>query len=237
MVRNRRIRIGILVLAAGVVLTALGGWCGWYLRGLIGPEPAGGVPVANTPSEARILATLAEMRATGGTRFGVPEADGRRLRLLVAASGAKNVVEIGTSTGYSTLWLCLGVLETGGHVTTFELDENVAASARNNFRKAGVDGVVSVVVGDAHRTLPSLQGSIDLVFLDADKDGYVDYLDNLLPRLRPGGLILAHNAQYAPKFLDRVRSAAGLETVRLTQASGLSATLKKESRPGAQEPE
>lgn len=183
--------------------------------------------LAHTPAEARILTTLAGMKATGGIRFGVPEGDGRRLRLLVAASGAKNVVEIGTSTGYSTLWLTLGVKETGGHVTTFELNENIAAIARANFQKAGVDGDVSVVVGDAHKTLASLAGPVDLAFLDADKDGYVDYFNQLLPRLRPGGLILAHNVQYAPEYLARVGAAAGLETVRLTRASGLSATMKK----------
>ncbi len=82
-------------------------------------------------------------------------------------------------------------------------------------------------MGDAHKTLPSLAGPVDLVFLDADKDGYVDYLNQLLPRLRPGGLILAHNVEYAPQYLSQLRASAELDTVRLTQASGLSATLKK----------
>jgi caffeoyl-CoA O-methyltransferase len=216
-----------LFLAAGAFLLVLGGAAGWMLNRIAGPEPAGPPGAARTPAEARILAVIREMRATGGVRFAIPESDGQRLRLLAETAGARHAVEIGTSTGYSTLWLCLGVLPAGGHVTTFEVDPRRAAAARENFKKAGVDQAVTVVLGDAHKTLAEVKGPVDLVFLDADKEGYVDYMDKVLPLLRPGGLILAHNVSSAPEFLRRVDADPSLETVRLTQASGLSATLKR----------
>ncbi len=215
----------LIFIAAGLLIA--GGTAGWILHRLIGPEPAVSKALAQSQLEARVLSRLDEMRRTGGVRFGVPENDGRRLRLLVEATGAREVIEVGTSTGYSTLWLCLGVHETGGHVTTFELDERIAAIARDNIRKAGVEQYATVVVGNAHTTLVAFDKPVDLVFLDADKEGYVDYLEKLLPRLRPGGLMLAHNVEYAPEYTKRVTADAALDTVRLTQASGLSATLKK----------
>ena len=223
---SRKLRIGIVLLSASAV-TLIGAAGGWIIRGVFGPDPAGTSALSKDASEAKILTTLREMRERGGIRFGVPESDGRRLRLLVEAAGARHIVEVGTSTGYSTLWLCLGARGSGGHVTTFELDEKVAAVARENFRKAGVEHDVTVIVGDAHEKVLGLQGPIDAVFLDADKEGYVDYLNKLLPLVRPGGLILAHNVQQASGYLRLVTANAELDTVRLTQASGLSATLRK----------
>ena len=220
---NRALRVGSLfVIEAGLVASA--GTLGWYAHRFLGDfslAPAR----SNGQWEARVLATLDEMRAA--KQFGVPEADGRRLRLLAEASGAREVVEIGTSTGYSGLWLCLGVRQSGGHVTTFEIDPRRAARAREFFKKAGVANHITVIEGDAHKTLANLKGTVDLVFLDADKEGYPDYLRQLLPLVRPGGLILAHNVSKAPEYIQAVASNPELETVQLTQGSGLSATLKK----------
>jgi caffeoyl-CoA O-methyltransferase len=210
-----------------VILIVGAGIAGWNLHRMFGKEPVVAQAQARTQAETRILATLEEMQKTGGIRFGVPEADGRRLRLLAEAIGAKHVVEIGTSTGYSALWLALGVLPSDGRVTTFEIDPGVAATARQNFRKAGVDGRVTVIPGDAHKTLATLEGPIDMVFLDADKDGYVDYFNKLLPLVRRGGLILAHNTNYAAPYMERVTGDPGIETVLLSQGSAMSVTLKK----------
>ncbi len=167
------------------------------------------------------------MQQVGDVRFGVPEADGRLLRLLTEAAGAKNVVEIGTSTGYSGLWLSLALRQTGGRLTTFEIDPGRAATAREFFRKAGLDRQATVVIGDAHQTLATLKDPIDVVFMDADKEGYVDYLKRLMPLLKPGGVILAHNIRQAPDYLQYVAANPDLETLLLVQSSGLTATLKK----------
>lgn len=220
---RRILLIGVLAPAA----LAAAGILGWNLHRMFGEEPALAAASAKTAQEERILAAIRHMETSGDIRFGVPESDGRRLRLLVEAAGARNVVEVGTSTGYSGLWLCLGVSATGGHVTTFELEPRIAARARENFRRAGADGLITVVEGDAHRMLAAAPDPIDVVFLDADKEGYLDYLKQLLPRVRPGGLVLAHNVERAPGYVARVASDKALDTVALTQGSGLSATLKK----------
>lgn len=169
------------------------------------------------------------MRASGGTYLSVPPEDGRALRLLAEAAGAKTVVEVGTSTGYSGLWLCLALQSTGGRLITFEIDPGRAASARKNFQQAGVDKVVTVVEGDAHQTVATLKGPIDVVFLDADKEGYVDYLRKLLPLVRPGGLLMAHNVGMAgvTEYLKEVAANPELETIIYREGAGLAVTLKK----------
>ncbi len=181
-------------------------------------------PLAKTPAELQILGVLGEMTANRGTYLPIDADDGRKLRLLLEASGAKRVVEIGTSTGYSALWMCLALQNTGGTLTTFEIDEGRAAQARRNFEQAGVDRLVEVVVGDAHENVKRLEGPLDLVFLDADKPGYTAYLRTLLPLVRPGGLIAADNTQMIPDYLKVVTTDPRLETILFGR---FAVTLKK----------
>lgn len=217
----------IIWLSALAVTAGVAGLAGWELHEWFGPGARPPAPVAANEAEARVLKTLAGMRQGGGRLFGVGDADGRLMRLLVESLGARNVVEIGTSTGYSALWLSLGLQKTGGRLTTFEIDLQRAQTAINNFRQAGVDQRVSVVIGDAHKTVTELRGAIDLVFLDADKDGYIDYLEKLLPLVRPGGLILAHNINMAPEYMNRVKSNPALDTVLFMHGGEMAVTLKK----------
>jgi predicted O-methyltransferase YrrM len=157
--------------------------------------------------------------------------DGRMLRLLAEASGARNVVELGTSNGYSGLWFSLALSKTGGHLTTFDIDKGRFEMARNNFKKAGVDGIVTQVLGDAHKEVARLKDPIDLLFIDADKQGYLDYLTKLLPLVRPGGLIVAHNMASPPPdpaFVKATTTNPELETLFVnTESMGLGITLKK----------
>jgi len=185
------------------------------------------LPEGHTPAEKRILATLELMARTHETYLNVPIADGLALRLLAEAINAQRVVEIGTSTGYSGLWFCLALESTGGHLTTFEINPDRAALARKRFRAAGEEGRVTIVEGDAHEKLSSLQGPIDLAFIDADKPGYLDYLSQLLPLVRPGGLILAHNVEMVPDYVSRVKADPELETIFYTEGRGLAVSLKK----------
>lgn len=185
-------------------------------------------PLAASGAEQRVLNVLDEVRRSGRTWASVPDADGRLLRVLAEALRARHVAEIGTSTGYSGLWFSLALLSTGGRLTTFEIDSGRAAMAREHFKKAGVDHLVTLVEGDAHRNLATLQGPIDLAFIDAEKSGYVDYLEKLLPLVRPGGLILAHNVEMAPDYVRAVTSNPALETVFYMEGAGLGITLKKQ---------
>lgn len=177
-------------------------------------------PVAASASEKRILGTIEQAVKNGALYANVPATDGRLLRLLTEAANAKHVVEIGTSTGLSGMWFCMALEKTGGKLTTLEYDAARAAIAKKHFREAGVEGLVTIVEGDAHQTVSRLQGPVDVVFLDADKDGYVDYLNKLLPLVRPGGLILAHNTEMVPDYVKTVTAIAGLETVFYGRGAG-----------------
>ena len=99
--------------------------------------------------------------------------------------------------------------------------------AREHFKKAGVEEIVNIVEGDAHEQVRKLKGPIDVVFIDADKSGYVDYLNKLLPLVRPGGLILAHNTDMVPDYVEAVTTNGDLETIFYLEGAGLGVTLKK----------
>lgn len=184
-------------------------------------------PHPRNQAERRILSVLDGIVKSHQAYMSVPLEDGRALRLFTEAAGAKNVVEFGTSTGYSGLWFCLALQATGGHLTTFEMDRGRAAMARGHFQEAGVEKLVTIVEGDAHKNAASLKGPIDVAFLDADKGGYVDYLNRVLPLLRPGGLILAHNIEMTPDYVRAVTTNPDLETIFYSQGGGLGVTVKK----------
>jgi caffeoyl-CoA O-methyltransferase len=199
-----------------------------------GQQRSGPPPAAKDDAEKKILDLIHELEPTGRQMLNVPPWDGRVLRILAEAVGAKQVVEIGTSNGYSGLWFCLALRTTGGKLTTFDIDEKKVQIAKENFKKAGVDGLVEVVLGNAHEKVKELKGPVDIVFIDAEKEGYVDYLKAVLPLVRPGGLILAHNVRREPgqgdpveKYVEAAGKDPALETVLLMGGGGLSLSLKK----------
>ncbi len=195
------------------------------------PPPVESPPLPKTEAEKRIMTVLGDMVKSRETFLNVPMQDGRMLRVLTEATGAKNVVEIGTSTGYSGLWFCLALRTTGGKLTTFEIDHHRASRAREHFKQARVDQLVTIVEGDAHDEVTKLKGLIDVAFIDADKEGYLDYLNKLLPLVRSGGLILAHNVRMAAVassgYVKAVTTNPDLETVFYMEGAGLGVTLKK----------
>lgn len=135
----------------------------------------------------------------------------RLLYMLVRGARAKNVVEFGTSFGISTIHLAAGVRDNGGgKIIGSELETSKADKARENLRVAGLDDLVDIRVGDALETLArDLPASIDLVLMDGHKALYSRILDLLAPRLRPGALLVADNADACPDYLRRVRAANG----------------------------
>lgn len=188
-------------------------------------------PIGQSEREKQILAVLADLDKKRPGNWNVPEPDGRLLRILAESINAKNVVELGTSNGYSTLWLALGLEKTGGTITTFEIDDAKIKLAKENFTRAGVESRIKVVAGDAHDEVKKLKEPIDLLFLDADKEGYLDYLEKLLPLVRPGGLILSHNMHVPkpdPRFVEAITSNAALESVFVNMdGAGMAITIKK----------
>ena len=183
-------------------------------------------PVPVNEEEKHILSVLEDMnRNQSAGMMNVPTVDGRILRLLTESTNAKNVVEIGTSNGYSGIWFCLALRTTGGKLTTHDIDEGRASLARENFKRAGVDKLVTLVMGDAHETVTRLKEPIDILFIDADKPGYTDYLNKLLPLVRPGGLILSHNIDSTGQdYINAITKNPILETI---QTAGVTVTLKK----------
>jgi len=189
-------------------------------------------PLAKTDAEKKILGVLEDLRKKDSRgMMNVSPEDGRLLRLLTEAVGAKHVVEIGTSNGYSAIWFCLALRNTGGELITHEIDTERAVLARENFKRAGVDSLVKLVEGDAHETVKKLEAPIDVLFLDADKEGYIDYFNQLLPKVRPGGLIIAHNmnpGQADPNYTKAITTNPDLETVfLLMEGAGVGVTMKK----------
>ncbi len=138
----------------------------------------------------------------------IPPEVGRFLHTLVVAIGARSVLEIGTSGGYSTLWLALAVRSTGGRVTTFEVDAAKVERARATFERAGGGDVIELRHADAVGSLDATDGSVDLAFLDAEKDVYVALLEPLVRALRPGGVLIADNLVSHEEQLAGFRDAA-----------------------------
>jgi predicted O-methyltransferase YrrM len=187
-------------------------------------------PTGGTEAEKRVLAVLGDVYRNH-RYLSVPEEDGRLLRILAESIGARQVVELGTSTGYSGLWLLLALMKTGGRLTTYEIDRGRHETARRNFERAGLLDQATLVLGDAHAEITKLKGPLDLVFLDADKEGYPDYLRKLAPLTRPGGLIVAHNMASPPpdpRYVEAVTTDPSFDTVFLNMhAAGVGVTLKK----------
>ncbi len=213
----------VLGLAAAVIVTMAAAACAQTLEG---------PPMPKSDAERRILDVLDDLdRNQRRGNMNVPVEDGRLLRVLVESINARRVVELGTSNGYSGIWFCLALRATGGKLTTYEIDRRRAALARDNFKRAGVDHLVTLVEGDAHLEVAKLSEPIDLLFIDADKEGYLDYLNKLLRQVRPGGLIVAHNMRSPapdPRYVRAITTNPDLETVFLNMhAAGVGVTLKK----------
>ncbi|GAG47679.1 unnamed protein product, partial [marine sediment metagenome] len=155
---------------------------GRLMPGRAGASSIESSPIPKTEAEKKILSILDDMdKNQRRGMMNVPIEDGRLLRLLTETVGAKHVVEIGTSNGYSGIWFCLALRKTDGKLTTYEIDARRASLARENFKRAGVAKLVTLVEGDAHEEITKLKDPIDVLFLDADKEGYIDYLNKLLP--------------------------------------------------------
>lgn len=156
--------------------------------------------------------------ANNGTRMlNVTPDTGAFLAVLAKATGARRILEIGTSNGYSTLWLADAVAHVGGAVTTIELVHGKIEMARANFSRAGLDTRITLLEGDAGTMLASLfDASFDLIFLDSQRSAYPDWWPDIRRVLRPGGLLVVDNAtSHAEEMADftaTVRADGGFTT-------------------------
>ncbi len=159
--------------------------------------------------------------------------DGRFLRLLVATNHTKQALEIGAASGYSAIWIGLGLRESGGRLVTIEYDPKRAKEATANIARAGFADIVTVLAGDAFQHIPKVQGQFDFVFLDAWKRDYQRFFDLVFPRMPKGGLFVAHNVlnkkSEMPDFLKTIDTRPDLlTTIVAPSGEGVSVSWKRQ---------
>jgi predicted O-methyltransferase YrrM len=187
-------------------------------------------PPSQLPPELQRL--LRQIKQADSGLLAVSEEDGRFLRVMAAASRARRALEIGSASGYSAIWIGLGLRETGGRLVTIEYDPGRAREAADNVRRAGLADIVQVVQGDAFVEIPRLPGTFDFVFLDAWKKDYERFLELTLPRLDGGGVFVAHNvinkSREMPGFLQAIEGHPNLLTTIVTPSGeGISVSYNR----------
>ena len=166
-----------------------------------------------SPPSELLAALAAETRATlQAPQMLTGTVEGRFLELLVFATGARRVLELGTYSGYSSISMAAGLPE-GGRIDTWEADERQAEVARRYIAQTPYADRIAVHLGPALQTLQRLDGSFDLVFIDADKVNYVNYYEAVLPRLSERGLIAADNTLWSGRVLDDSDDSEGTRAI------------------------
>jgi len=227
---RRTLALLVLLLAA---LSAL-----LTYQGRTGSEP---LDARGRPGEQAIRAYLEQIHDGPGLG-NVPPADGQFLHNFIVERDFRQGLEVGTSNGYSAIWMGMALRETNGHLITLEIDPERAQMARQNFARVGLEEIVELREGDALRIIPELEGPFDLVFIDAYKEDYVRYFHLLHPKVKPGGAILAHDALWQAEkmqpFLQAIRDHPDFDT-RITRSSkaGISVSTKVDNRQEGQMPE
>ena len=181
---------------------------------------------------ADVQKVLGEIKAKDKGLLAVSEEDGRFLRLMVATRKAQRALEIGGASGYSAIWIGMGLRDTGGRLVTIEYDPVRARELAENIKRTGLSDIVQVVAGDAFQQIPKVQGTFDFVFLDAWKKDYKRFFDMVFPRLDKGGLFLAHNVVNKKSemgdFLDAIQKQPSVwTTIVAPSGEGMSVTLKR----------
>ncbi len=143
--------------------------------------------------------------------------DAMMLRILVESSGAKRGIEVGSASGFGAINMGIAFERTGGHLYTLEIDPQSAKVCRDNLQKVGLENTVTCIEGDALKTLPTLEGEFDFVFIDAVKQDYLKYLKLIEAKLKPGAVVVGDNvirsARPMKDFLDYIQNSPDYDTV------------------------
>ncbi len=167
----------------------------------------------------------------------VPEVDGKIMYDIIVKNGYKKALEVGTSTGRSSIWIAWALSKTGGKLITVEIDERRYKMAQENFKKAGLSDYIDARLADAHELVPKLKGPFDFVFIDADKHWYTNYAKAIVPKLEEDACISAHNVSdrssgrrrsgRGAAYLKYVKSLPFLKTTVNSSGGGLAVSYKK----------
>ncbi len=167
----------------------------------------------------------------------VPEIDGKLLYDIIIRNKYTQALEIGTSTGRSTIWIAWALSKTGGKLITVEVDESRYKTALENFKKAGLSEYIDARLADAHVLVPKLKGPFDFVFSDADKDWYRNYFDAVAPKLVVGGCYATHNVSDRGRagfglgsYVDYLKGLKNFETTFDDSAAGVAISYKKSEK-------
>ena len=176
--------------------------------------------------------TLEELEKTQRQFWNIPRVTGEFLNLLIRTAKSKNALELGTSNGYSGIWLGKALKETGGKLTTVEFYEKRIKPARENFEKCGVLDIITTLEGPAIKILEYMKEDekFDFVFIDANKSETLKYFELIHPHLVKGGFLavdneLSHEQKLKP-YIDEINSRPDYENVVLTLPAGLSLARK-----------
>jgi len=162
----------------------------------------------------------------------VPTSDAKLLYDLIIKGNYKNALEIGTSTGYSGIYIAWALSKTGGKLITIDIDEGRYKIALENFKKAGLSEYIDARLADAHSLVKELKGPFDFVFSDADKNWYTNYFNDVVPKLIIGGCYTTHNISETRRmgegeYLKYVRSLKNYESILNTEGAGLLISYKR----------
>ncbi|MBN1125940.1 MAG: class I SAM-dependent methyltransferase [Sedimentisphaerales bacterium] len=160
--------------------------------------------------------------------------DAIMLRILVESARAKQGVEVGSATGFGAINMGIAFERTGGHLYTLDIDSQMVKATRENLEKVGLEDVVTVIEGDALKTLPTIEGPIDFIFIDALKQDYFKYLKLIEPKLKPGAVIVGDNVIRSERamrdFLDYIQNSPDYDTViiraSMEKGDGMSISYK-----------
>ena len=176
--------------------------------------------------------TLQELEITQREFWNIPRQTGNFLNMLLKMNNSKNVLEIGTSNGYSGLWLLDGLQKTNGHLTTVEYYEKRQSVAIENFIKCGFEGMFTPIIGSACEVISEFDNDkrFDFVFIDANKREYIEYFNLIKPHLLPHSIIAADNVnshrEKVQPFLDAIMSDKDFQTEILDLTGGLSLSFR-----------
>jgi predicted O-methyltransferase YrrM len=190
-----------------------------------------GQSTAGKELDDRVNKFLEENRS-GWHDLNVPYQDGKVLYDLIVKNNYKSALEIGTSTGHSSIWIAWALSKTGGKLITIEINRERHQQALENLKKAGLSEYVDARVADAHNLVKELKGPFDFVFSDADKDWYTQYFKDIDPKLNVGGCFTAHNVLNGfggtEDYMKYVKSLPNYETsVNRSSSSGVSISYKR----------
>lgn len=179
--------------------------------------------------------TFLEKHKYQWVNMNIPMQDGELLYDLIIENKYTRALEIGTSTGHSTIWIAWALSKTGGKLITIEINERRYREALANFEEAGLSKYIDARLADAHQLVRELEGPFDFVFSDADKDWYKQYFIDIAPKMTIGGCFTAHNISFhrrrgggIKEFVDYIQSLPHFETtIENERSTGISISYKK----------